>query len=134
MVLNMVTADAARRLAPRHANTAVWLCAAIDPSDEERDWLTRGFVGYVAAPGYDQMFIDAGYAELVEFARTRPHPKQLFARIPRDLLDHVALVGDEATVRRRIAEYEAAGIVEIGLVPPAPELPSSLSTLATLAG
>ncbi len=129
MVLNMVTADAARRLAPRHANTAVWLCAAIDPSDEERDWLTRGFVGYLAAPGYDQMFIDAGYAELVEFARTRPHPKQLFARIPHDLIDHVALVGDEATVRHRIAEYGAAGIAEIGLVPPAPELPSSLSTL-----
>ena len=61
------------------------------------------------------------------------HPKQLFARIPRELIDHVALVGDEATVRRRIAEYEAVGVAEIGLVPPAPELPSSLSTLGALA-
>ena len=128
MVLNMVTVDG--RQAPRRrgiANTAVWLCAAIDPTDEERDWLTRGFVGYLAAPGYDQMFVDAGYGELVEFARTRPDPKELFARIPDDLIDHVALVGDEATVRRRIAEYEAAGVAEIVSRAPgtrAPEQPA----------
>jgi alkanesulfonate monooxygenase SsuD/methylene tetrahydromethanopterin reductase-like flavin-dependent oxidoreductase (luciferase family) len=134
MVLNMVTVEAARRLAPRHPSTAVWLCAAIDPSGEERQWLTRGFVGYLAAPGYAEMFTDAGYGELVEFARTRPNPKDLFARIPPDLIDAVALVGDETTVRRRIDEYAAAGITEIGLVPPAPELPSALTTLATLAG
>jgi probable F420-dependent oxidoreductase len=134
MVLNMVTVDAAARLAADHPNTAVWLCAAIDPTDEERRWLRRGFVGYLGAPGYDEMFVEAGYRDLVEFARSRPEPKELLRRIPDDLLDRVALVGDEATVRRRIADYEAAGIAEIGLVPAAAELPSSLPTLATLAG
>jgi probable F420-dependent oxidoreductase len=133
MVLNMVTVAAAGRLAADHPNTAVWLCAAVDPTDEERRWLTRGFVGYLAAPGYDEMFADAGYDELVEFARTRPNPKDLFERIPDDLLDHVAVVGDEATVRRRLAEYESAGLAEVGLVPPAPELPSSIVTLEALA-
>jgi probable F420-dependent oxidoreductase len=133
MVLNMVTAEAAARLACRHPNTAVWLCAAIDPTDEERRWLTRGFVGYLAAPGYAEMFVDAGFGELVDFARTGPNPKDLFARIPLDLIDRVALVGDEATVRHRIAEYAAAGVAEICLVPPAPELPSGLTTLAALA-
>jgi len=131
MVLNMVTVDAVRRLATEHANTAAWLCVAVEPSEEQRRWLTRGFVGYLAAPGYDEMFIDAGYGDVVEFARTRPGPKELFERVPDDLLDHVALVGDEATVRRRIAEYEAAGLREIGLVPAAPEM-GGIETLEAL--
>jgi len=131
MVLNMVTVDAARRLATEHANTAAWLCVAVEPSEEQRRWLTRGFVGYLAASGYDEMFIDAGYGDVVEFARTRPSPKELFERVPDDLLDHVALVGDEATVRRRIAEYEAAGLCEIGLVPAAPEM-GGIETLEAL--
>jgi len=133
MVLNMVTAATAGRLAARHPNTAVWLCAAIDPTDEERAWLSRGFVGYLAAPGYGEMFAEAGYGELVEFARTRPGPKEVFARMPPDLIDQVALVGTESEVRRRIAEYEAAGITEICLVPPAPDLPSAARTLDALA-
>lgn len=133
MVLNMVTAATAGRLAARHPNTAVWLCAAVDPTEEERAWLSRGFVGYLAAPGYGEMFAEAGYAELVAFARTRPGPKELFARMPPELIDQVALVGDEATVRRRIAEYAAAGVTEICLVPPAPDLPSAERTLAALA-
>ena len=122
MVLNMVTVDAARRLAASHPNTAAWLCVAVDPTDEQRRWLMRGFVSYLAAPGYAEMFIDAGYGELVEYARTRPNPKELFERIPDDLLDHVALVGDAATVRKRIEQYELAGMAEIALVPAAPEL------------
>ncbi len=133
MVLNMVTAEAATPLAARHPNTAVWLCAAIDPSEEERAWLSRGFVGYLAAPGYDQMFVDAGYGELVEFARTKPGPKEVYARMPHDLIDRVALVGDEATVRWRIGEYAAAGISEICIVPPAPDLLSARRTLEALA-
>lgn len=133
MVLNMVTATTAGRLAAKHPNTAVWLCAAIDPTDEERAWLSRGFVGYLAAPGYGEMFAEAGYGDLVEFARTRPGPKEVFARMPPDLIDQVALVGSESEVRRRIAEYEAAGITEICLVPPAPDLPSAARTLDALA-
>ena len=133
MVLNMVTVATAGRLAAMHPNTAVWLAAAVDPSDEERAWLSRGFVGYLAAPGYGEMFAEAGFADLVEYARTRPNPKELFARMPPDLLDRVALVGDEGTVRARMADYAAAGIAEICLVPPAPDLPSSRRTLEALA-
>lgn len=133
MVLNMVTAATAGRLAARHPNTAVWLCAAIDPTEQERAWLSRGFVGYLAAPGYAEMFVEAGFGDLVEFARSRPGPKEVFARMPDDLIDRVALVGSEAEVRRRIGEYEAAGITEICLVPPAPDLPSAERTLEALA-
>lgn len=133
MVLNMVTVEAAARLAIGHPNTAVWLCAAIDPTEQERRWLSRGFVGYLAAPGYASMFADAGFGDLVEFARTRPNPKEVFARMPDDLIDRVALVGDETTVRARIEDYARAGVSEICIVPPAPDLPSSRRTLESLA-
>lgn len=133
MVLNMVTARTAARLAAGHPNTAVWLSAAIDPTEAERAWMTRGFVGYLAAPGYAEMFTEAGFGELVEYARTRPGPKEVFARMPPDLLDRVALVGDEATVRRRIEEYRTAGVTEICVVAPAPDLPVAARTLEALA-
>jgi probable F420-dependent oxidoreductase len=133
MVLNMVTAAAAERLAAQHPETAVWLAAAIDPTDEERRWLSRGYVGYLPAPGYGEMFAEAGFGDLVDFARSRPHPKQLAARITDDLVDAVALIGDESTVRRRIDEYAAAGVTEIGVVVPSLEQPSGRRTLEALA-
>jgi probable F420-dependent oxidoreductase len=133
MVLNMVTVEGASRLAPQHPNTAVWLCAAVEPSDEERAWLSRGLVGYLAAPGYGEMFVEAGFGDLVEFARTHPGPKQVFARMPPDLIDQVGLVGSESEIRDRMAAYAAAGIAEICLVPPAPDLPCSRRTLELLA-
>lgn len=133
MVLNMVTVETAGRLATQHPDTAVWLCASIDPTEQERAWLARGFVGYLAAPGYSDMFIEAGYGELVEYARTKPGPKQIAARIPPDLIDHVALVGSEPTVRARIDAYARVGVTEVCVVPPAPDLPSSRRTLELLA-
>lgn len=74
MVLNMVSAPTAAALAAHHPNTAVWLAAAIDPTPEEKRWLTRGYVGYLAAPGYAEMLAAADFGDLVAFARTRPHP------------------------------------------------------------
>lgn len=133
MVLNMVSVATAAKLAPQHPNTAVWLAAAIDPTPDELAWQAQGFVGYLAAPGYAEMFIDAGFGDLVEFARTRPHPREVAARIPIELLDTVALVGDEAHVRARIAEYEAAGIDEVCIVPPPLEVGCGRRTLEALA-
>lgn len=133
LVLNMVTVEAARHLAAHHPNTAVWLAAAVDPSPEERRWMARGYVAYLGAPGYGEMFAAAGFGELVALARAGAHPKELAARVPDELLDAVALVGDEAAVRRRVAEYEAAGITEIGLVVPPLDSPASRRTLEVLA-
>ena len=133
MVLNMVTVAAAGRLAPRHANTAVWLAAAVDPTAEERAWMSLGYVAYLGTSGYAEMFEEAGFGELVAFARSRPHPKDLAARLPDDLLDAVALVGTEAEVRRRIEDYASAGVREIGLVVPPLDLPSGRRTLEALA-
>jgi probable F420-dependent oxidoreductase len=133
MVLNMVTVASAARLADRHPNTAVWLAAAIDPTDAERRRLVNGYVPYLGAPGYDEMFIEAGFGDLVAFAITRPDAKEIAARVPLELLDAVGLVGSAAEIRARVAEYEAVGIRELGLVVPPLDTPSGLLTLKSLA-
>ena len=79
------------------------------------------------------MFAAAGFADLVAFARTRPHPKELAARLPDELLDAVAVVGSETDVRARIDAYAAAGLREIGLVVPPLDSPSGPRTLEALA-
>lgn len=128
LLLNMVTplaaqrlceqvwaeADAAGRARPR---VAVWLAAAVDPTPATMDQILMGKVGYLAAPGYSEMYIEAGFSDLVEFARTRPHPKELFAAIPRELVESVGLVGTAEEVRQRIDEYFEAGIDEVCIVP-----------------
>ncbi len=53
--------------------------------------------------------------------------------MPGDLIDQVALVGSESEVRDRIAAYRTAGVTEICVVPPAPDLPSARRTLEQLA-
>jgi probable F420-dependent oxidoreductase len=128
MLLNMVTpaslarlreaASAAAAEAGRPApQVAVWLSCAIDPDEEAIQQLLRAIVGYLAAPGYAEMISAAGFAELVEFARTRPHPKALLAAMPDELLAAIGLVGTRAAIQQRMQEYRAAGADEICLVP-----------------
>jgi probable F420-dependent oxidoreductase len=98
---------------------AVWTCCAIDPRDAALGQLRRGVVGYLAAPGYSDMFRRAGFGDLVDYARTRPHPADLLARIPAELNRVVGLVGSPAEVSARIKEYAAAGADDLVLVPAA---------------
>jgi alkanesulfonate monooxygenase SsuD/methylene tetrahydromethanopterin reductase-like flavin-dependent oxidoreductase (luciferase family) len=79
------------------------------------------------------MFTAAGFGDVVELARGRPHPRDLAARLPADLLDAVALAGPEGDVRARIDAYAAAGVAEIGLVVPPLDSPSGRRTLEALA-
>jgi len=128
MLLNMVTpaslgrlrgdlvaaAEAAARPVPQ---VAVWLSCAVDPEPAAIRQLLQAIVGYLAAPGYAEMISEAGFASLVEFARTRPHPRDLLAAMPQELVAAIGLVGTEAAIRRRLEEYRAAGADEICLVP-----------------
>ena len=66
--------------------------------------LRRGLVAYMPAPGYEEMFAEAGFGDVVGFARTGPHPSELLAAIPPEIVGHVSLVGDEPAVRARLAE------------------------------
>lgn len=143
MLLNMVTpaslgrlrgdlaaaAEAAGRPVPK---VAVWLSCAVDPEPAAIQQLLQAIVGYLAAPGYAEMISEAGFAGLVEFARTRPHPRDLLAAMPQELVAAIGLVGTEAAITNRLEEYRAAGADEICLVPATAGDPGGLRTLSAL--
>jgi len=143
MLLNMVTPNSLARLreaanaaaveAGRPApEVAVWLTCTVDPDSATTQQLLRAIVGYLAAPGYAEMISEAGFAELVEFARTRPHPRELLAAMPDKLLAAIGLVGTEAAVNERMEEYRAAGADEICLVPATASDPGGVRVLETM--
>ena len=152
MVINLVTPKSAARLVEmlhdecRAAGrpvppVAAWVAAVVSPAVAGSavagpgvEQLRRGLVGYMSAPGYGEMFAEAGFADVVRFARTGPHPGELLAAIPAEIVGHVSLVGDEPSVRARIAEYADAGVDEIALVPGSSEAdPAGVGTLTALA-
>ncbi len=145
MVLNMVTPASLARLraqmetaaaeAARPApKLAVWLTCAVEPQPETIAQLLRAIVGYLAAPGYSQMISEAGFADLVDFARTRPHPRDLLAAMPDALVSTIGLVGSMPQIEARMAEYRAAGADEICLVPATAGDPGGVRALTALAG
>ena len=145
MVINLVTPKSAARLVDmlhdecRAAGrpvppVAAWVAAVVGPLVTDVEQLRRGLVAYLSAPGYGEMFAEAGFADVVRFARTGPHPGELLAAIPPEIVGHVSLVGDEPGVRARIAEYADAGVDEIALVPGSSEAdPAGVGTLTALA-
>ena len=146
MVINLVTPKSAARLVQmlhdecRAAGrpvppVAAWVAAVVDPSPPGVEQLRRGLVAYMSAPGYGEMFAEAGFADVVGFARTGPHPRDLLAAIPAELVACVSLLGDEQAVRARLAEYADAGVDEIALVPGSSDAdPAGVGTLTALAG
>jgi probable F420-dependent oxidoreductase len=163
MVINLVTPKSAARLVEmlheecRAAGrpvppVAAWVAAVVGPAGAAGaagtggpgtgaggpgtgiEQLRRGLVAYMSAPGYGEMFAEAGFADVVRFARTGPHPGELLAAIPPEIVGHVSLVGDEPAVRARLAEYADAGVDEIALVPGSSEAdPAGVGTLTALA-
>ena len=143
MLLNMVTPQSLGRLrqqVDREAaeagreppGLAVWLTCAVEPEREAIDQLLRAIVGYLGAPGYGEMISEAGFADLVEFARTRPHPRDLLAAMPDALIAAIGLVGDEAAIDARLEAYRAAGADEICLVPATAGDPGGCRTLESM--
>jgi len=91
-------------------------------------------VAYLSAPGYGEMFAEAGFGDVVRFARTGPHPGELLAAIPAEVVGHVSLTGGERAVRARLAEYADAGVDEVALVPGSSDAdPAGVATLTALA-
>jgi probable F420-dependent oxidoreductase len=98
---------------------AVWTTCAVDPGAAALEQTRRAVVGYLAQPGYGEMFARAGYADLVQYARTRPHPSELLERVPAELVATVGLIGDAAAVQARIRAYGEAGADDVVMVPSA---------------
>ncbi len=111
--------DAAAEFGRPCPRVAVWTGCAIDPGPLAIEQLRRSVVGYLAAPGYTEMFRAAGFGDLVDYALTRPHPAELLAAVPPELNQVTGLVGSEAVVEARIAEYVAAGADDVVIVPSA---------------
>ncbi|KUJ69502.1 LLM class F420-dependent oxidoreductase [Streptomyces albus subsp. albus] len=147
LVLALVTAPMAADLAAclgHHCRqgtripVAVWLPVAVTDGRQAEEaalaQVRRMLVGYLAAPGYAEMFTAAGYGETVAFARTRPHPRELLRAVPHDLVRAVSAIGDEPTVRDRLRDY-AAVADQIALLPCATDHdPAGARTLTALAG
>jgi alkanesulfonate monooxygenase SsuD/methylene tetrahydromethanopterin reductase-like flavin-dependent oxidoreductase (luciferase family) len=88
----------------------------------------------VALGSSSPMFAEAGFEDVVRFARTGPRPGELLAAIPAELVGHVSLTGDEQAVRARMAEYGCAGVDEVALVPGSSDAdPAGVATLTALA-
>ena len=143
VVLNMVTPSAVASFRSRldaltdslgrpRLPLAVWLVAAVDPAEAAVAQARRGKVAYVAAPGYGEMFIDAGFGDVVELARSGARPAEVLAALTPELVDAVGLIGSEAYVRERLDAYARAGADEIGLVPATAGDPRGARTLEAL--
>lgn len=128
MVINLCTPAQARslrdaldaassRAGRERLPLAAWVPAAVDPDDEAIEQLRSGVVGYLAAPGYGEMFAAAGFGDLVSSARAGRHPRDLLAQLPRDLVEAVGIVGDIDACRRRLDAYRDAGVDEVVVVP-----------------
>lgn len=109
--------DAASRIGVTPPPVAAWVVAAADPGPAELEQLRRGVVGYLAAPGYGDMFRAAGFGDLIDFARTRPHPRALLAAVPAEAIAVVGLLGSGAEIAAKAAEYAEAGVDELAIVP-----------------
>lgn len=144
VVLSLVTVEVAAELA-RQVRTAAreagrvpppvaaWVPTAVDGGRPAADQVRSMLVGYLAAPGYAEMFARAGHAELVNFARTRPHPRELLARIPEELVTSVAATGTIEEVRSRLRDY-GEHLDEVAMLPSSTDRdPAGRRTLAAVA-
>jgi probable F420-dependent oxidoreductase len=141
VLLNMVTVESARKLCQQTEEAAcaagrpkppvaLWLATSVDPTPEDLKQMIRSKTGYLAAPGYSDMFVEAGFGQLVEFAKSRPHPKELRAAMPdAELAAVTCITGSIGDVDARIREYFDAGVDEICIVPTTAGDPGGARTL-----
>lgn len=142
VVLNMVAPDSVERMAARLDELtgtrpippiAVWLTASVDPTEADHEQMARGRVGYLMAPGYREMLIEAGFGSVVELAATGAHPAQIAKQIPSEIDYVVGLAGSVTQIEDRLRAYQAAGVEEVCLVPATASDPLGARTLTALA-
>ncbi|MFF2549645.1 LLM class F420-dependent oxidoreductase [Nocardia sp. NPDC058058] len=146
VVLNLVTPTQVARCVARIKEFAaeagratpkisVWVTAAADPTPDMLHTLRRGVVGYLRAPGYDAMFEEAGFGDVVRLAHGGAHPREVLAAVPDELPATVGMFGDAVTLANRLTAYRDAGADEVVIVPVSTsEDPAAQHTLEILAG
>jgi probable F420-dependent oxidoreductase len=125
-------ADAVGRARPR---TACWVPVAVtrEPAPAVAQ-VRRMLTGYLAAPGYADMFTEAGFGDLVARAVAGAHPKELLAAVPDALVATVAAIGSAEVVQARLDAYARHVDEVVALVCCTDEDPVGEATLRALAG
>jgi probable F420-dependent oxidoreductase len=121
----------AQRAAPP---LAAWVPVAIDPSAATRAQLASQLAAYIPAPGYGEMLAAAGFAGIVERARSGLPRRELAMLVGPDLLEAVAAVGSCDAVVARLQAYHEAGADAVAVVPATADDPGAGRVLAQLAG
>ena len=124
MVLNMVTPSATARFRAAldaaggsQIPISAWLVTAVEPTRDEVTQIRSAIVGYLGAPGYGEMFAEAGYDKLVDMARAGARPRELIGAIPEDFERCMGLVGSKSDISSLLDEYAAAGLDTVCVVP-----------------
>ncbi len=148
LVLNLVSPEQAGRLITRCKEIAaeletgmpfvsVWAPAAVaenGPSQVSIDQLRRGLVPYLAAPGYSDMFVRAGFADVIEAARAGAAPRELLSQVSDAMVATVGIVGTPADAREQLEAYRAAGVDSVVAVPSSTDSdPAGQETMELLA-
>ena len=115
VVVNIVTPGLVRGMAT--TPTTVWVVAGIDPSVEAMTSLKRQLALYLAAPGYRDVFAEAGFGDLVGAARGGKPVAELAAVMPDELAESVGAIGSPDAVLAALDRFEAAGADTVALVP-----------------
>ncbi|MGF1665548.1 MAG: LLM class F420-dependent oxidoreductase [Acidimicrobiia bacterium] len=132
MVLNLVTPEQAALLAGSVTiPTVAWVVAAFEPGEATRRQVAGQVAHYLAAPGYTDMFIAAGFGNLVATAREGMPVAELAGRVPDELLASVALYGSRVDIAERLERYRSAG-VDVAFVPSTAEDPAGERVLSVL--
>ncbi|TWF95388.1 LLM class F420-dependent oxidoreductase [Saccharopolyspora dendranthemae] len=109
--------DAAARSGRPTPRLAAWLPAALAPDSRSVTQLLDHVTGYLAVPGYAEMFTAAGFGDEVARAASGAPRDELVNALPLEAVQALGVVGDHETIRGRLLAYEQAGLDEIGLVP-----------------
>jgi probable F420-dependent oxidoreductase len=143
VVVNLLTAEQVartRRLLEEAAGAgrscpplAAWVPVAVDPSRAARAQLAGQLAAYLPAPGYGEMFIDAGFGEIVERARSGMPRREVAKLVGDDLLAAVGALGSRDAVAARLNEYRQAGADAVAVVPATADDPGAARALAALA-
>jgi hypothetical protein len=94
-----------------------WVVGAVEPTPAGMDQLRSQVAMYVGAPGYGEMFEQAGFGDVVDRARAGAPRDEVRASVPDGLLESVAMIGSRSAIEQRLGDYRDAGVSQVAVVP-----------------
>jgi probable F420-dependent oxidoreductase len=140
VVLNLASPERVaevRRQVDDHAATAnrkpphltVWVPAAMRPGEASLRQAANQLAIYLAPPGYGEMFIDLGFPDLVERARSGARRSELAAAMPIELAEQLGAFGSPEQIAARLRAYVHGGADTVAVVPVTAEDPAGRAVL-----